>query len=104
MMHVHQSTKSCKIRVCMSTGNCVEGLFHTPVGSSDATRPFDAIRDFKGGYLLLSDVTVTEKGESKHLDTVMIRVDNISHVELPDAGWEIDDKQKLSKAKAGAFS
>ncbi len=102
MLHIHQSTKSCKIRVCMSTGNCVEGCFHTPASSSDATRPFDAIRDFKGGYLLLSDATVTEHGKSKQLDTVMVRVDNISHVELPDAGWEIDDKQASSKNKVGA--
>ncbi len=104
MLQVHQNTKCCKIRVCMSTGNCVEGHFHTPAGSSDATRPFDAIRDFKGGYLLLSDVTITEQGKSKHLDTVMVRVDNISHVELPDAGWETNENKFPGKATAGAMA
>ena len=104
MLQVHQNTKSCKIRICLTSGSCLEGQFHTPAGSSDATRPFDAIRDFKGGYLLLSDVTVTEQGKTKNHKVVMVRTENISHIELPDAGWETDAGLKTQSKKVGVFT
>ncbi len=100
MLKVHQNTKSCKLRICLTSGSCLQGLFHTPAGSSDATRPFDAIRDFKGGYLLLSDVEVTDQGKKTNHKTVMVRMNNISHIELPDAGWETDTSLKAQVLKA----
>lgn len=84
---VDKSTKCCELTVHMCTGACISGTFHIPFGTSSAIRPSDALRDCKGGFVVLSNATVRDKEQSVLHRSVMIRVEAVSHIELPEKGW-----------------
>ena len=81
-----KSTKYCEITVHLKTGVRIAGMLHVPLRTSSAIRPSDAIRE-SDGFMLLSNATVWETGQSRLQAALLVRLDAISHIDLPEKGW-----------------
>lgn len=85
---IDKQTKYCELSVYLKSGVRIKGLFHIPVRTSSTVRPADAIRECQGGFLILSNAVVVENGDERHQEAIMTRIDAVSHIELPSAGWQ----------------
>ena len=81
-----KSTKYCEITVYLKTGIRIAGNMHVPLRTSSAFRPSDAIRESEG-FLLLSDATIRDSQSARQQEAMLVRVDAISHIDLPEKGW-----------------
>ncbi len=84
---IDKSTKCCELTVHLVTGVRMVGTYHVPISTSSAIRPSDALRDCKDGFVLLTNVTLHDANEPRQQTAVMVRMDAISHIELPPKGW-----------------
>lgn len=84
---IDKSTKCCELTVYLLTGVRVVGTYHISTTTSSAIRPSDALRDCKDGFVVLTDATIHENGAVREQGSLMIRMDAISHVDLPAKGW-----------------
>ena len=91
---MHQPMKYCNLGIHLTSGAIVNGRFHIMEETSPAVRPFDAIRDARGGVLLLTNASVSEDGDSSEHDAVMVNQRAIAFVVLPTEDWivETDDE------------
>jgi hypothetical protein len=80
-------TKCCKLTIHLVTGVRIEGTFHVPVTTGSSIRPSDALRDYKDGFLILTDATVHEATGPRQNGAIMIHANAISHIDLPDKSW-----------------
>jgi hypothetical protein len=85
---MNKGTKFCELHIYMGLGVRIVGNFHVDIGTSSTVRPSDALRQHEHPFLVLTDATVTHGNNSHRRDTVMIRLDAISYVELPHKGWK----------------
>ena len=67
-----QLTKCCELTVHLVTGIRIRGTYHVPLDSSSATRPSDAIRNYKDGFLILTDATVYDPAGPRAQGSIMI--------------------------------
>jgi hypothetical protein len=84
---MNKATKFCEISVHTLSGVRLRGRFHMDASLSSSIRPYDAIRENTGQYILLSHATIHENGESHDVGTVMVRADGIAYIELGSKGW-----------------
>ena len=84
---VERQTKCCELTVHLVTGIRIDATFHIGADTSSAVRPSDAIRDCKGGFLILTNATIHEPTGPREHGSVMVRADAISHIDLPAKGW-----------------
>jgi len=84
---IDKSTKCCELTVYLTTGVRIVGTFHISNTTSSAIRPSDALRDSKDGFLVLTDAKVHEAGAIREQAAILIRMDSITHVDLPAKGW-----------------
>ncbi len=84
---IDKSTKCCELTIYLVTGVRIAGTLHVAVNTSSAIRPSDTIRDCKEGFLLLTNATVYEATGTRDQESIMVRCDAISHIDLPDRGW-----------------
>jgi hypothetical protein len=84
---IERPTKYCELTVHLVTGIRIEGMFHIVAETSSAVRPSDAIRDCKGGFLILTNATIHEPTGPRKQDSIMVRADAVSHIDLPAKGW-----------------
>jgi len=80
-------TKFCQLSLSLTNGVRVSGQYHVEAKTSSTIRPSDAIRENKGGFLLLSDVTIDEPIGRRTHPVVMIPYASIAHIELPPTRW-----------------
>ena len=88
LLRMAKDTRVCELTVYLTTGTRLTGKMHVSMSTSSAMRPSDAIRTTEGGFLLLSDVTLTNDHETREQRAIMIRMDAITHIELPQQGWK----------------
>lgn len=86
-MGVNQLTKCCELTVHLVTGVRIVGTFHVSTTTSSAIRPSDAVREFKDGFIILTNATVHEATGPREQGSIMVRSAAISHIDLPDKGW-----------------
>ncbi len=86
---MNAATKYSRLTVHLKSGAGVSGRFHVAKATIEAVRPSDAIGECRGGFILLSDVTVTEDGESSKHSSIMVSIGDISYIDLPE-NWETD--------------
>jgi hypothetical protein len=84
---MRQRTKYCSLKIHLITGAVITGRFHIMEEASPAVRPFDAVRDARGGVLLLTNASISEAGDSSEHDAVMVNRDAIAYVMLPSEEW-----------------
>lgn len=84
---IERQTKCCELTVHLVTGVRIVGTFHVAVDTSSAIRPSDAIRDSKGGFLILTNATIHEPTGPREQGSIMVRVEAISYIDLPAKGW-----------------
>jgi len=84
---IDKATKCCDLTVYLLTGVRIVGTYHIATSTSFAVRPSDALRDSKDGFIVLTHATVHENGTTREQGSIMIRVEAISHVDLPAKGW-----------------
>ena len=84
---IDKATKCCGLTVYLLTGVRIEGTYHIATSTSSAIRPSDALRDSKDGFIVLTNAKVHESGSSREQGSILIRVEAISHVDLPAKGW-----------------
>ena len=87
---MNQPTKYCRLIIRIRSGVHVSGRFHVAKETIAAVRPSDAIRECRGGFIMLSDVAVGGDGESSKHPSIMVHIGDISYIKLPE-GWEPDD-------------
>jgi len=87
--------------VYLVTGIRIVGTYHVPTSTSSAIRPSDALRDSKDGFIVLTDAAVFEGGSSRQQGSVMVRMDAISHIDLPARGWTSREGAGQAPALAG---
>ena len=90
-------TKCCELKVNLKSGVSITGIYHVPLGTSSSVRPADAIRDAQSEFIVLSDVTICEDGESREHQTIMVQREAISYIELPQKSWMVPE---ISEARA----
>lgn len=88
---IDKTTKCCGLTVYLLTGVRIEGIYHIATSTSSAVRPSDALRDSKEGFIVLTNATVYENGSTREQGSILIRVEAISHVDLPAKGWTARD-------------
>lgn len=96
-------TKCCGLAIVLKTGARITGTFHVSVGTESNVRPADAIRRSDVDFLLLSDVTIGEKEQSRQQQAILVHRDAIAYIELPAEGWtirEIDHSSHDAAAKS----
>ena len=84
---IDKSTKCCELTIHLVTGVRIEGTFHVPVTTGSSIRPSDALRDYKDGFLILTNATVHEATGPRQNGAIMVRADAISHIDLPAKSW-----------------
>lgn len=84
---MQQPMKYCTLGIHLTSGAIVTGRFRIMEETSPAVRPFDALRDAKGGVLLLTNASVSENGDSSEHDAVMVNQLAIAYVVLPTEDW-----------------
>ena len=84
---IDKTTKCCELTVYLLTGVRIVGIYHIATSTSSAIRPSDALRSSQDGFIVLTDAVVHENGATREQGSLMIRVDAISHVDLPAKGW-----------------
>lgn len=84
---IDKATKCCGLTVYLLTGVRIEGIYHIATSTGSAIRPSDALRDSKDGFIVLTNATVHESGSTREQASILIRVEAISHVDLPAKGW-----------------
>ena len=84
-------TKCCELKVNLKSGVSIAGVYHVPLGTSSSVRPADALRDAHHEFILLSDATICEDGESREHQTIMIQREAISYIELPQKSWMVPE-------------
>lgn len=84
------ATKHSRLTIRLKSGADVTGRFHVARQTIEAVRPSDAIGECRGGFILLSDVTVCEDGESREHSSIMVHIGDISYIQLPES-WDTDD-------------
>lgn len=84
---MEKSTKVCDLTIYLKMGIRITGTFHIPLGTSSAIRPSDAIAKMETGFLTLSDAVVEIEDERREHPAMLIRLDAISHIDLPTKGW-----------------
>ncbi|MBU0616490.1 MAG: hypothetical protein KKI02_02110 [Planctomycetes bacterium] len=99
---MHQRMKYCSLRVHVASGAIISGRFHIMEETSPAVRPFDAVRDARGGVLLLTNASVSEDGDSSEHDAVMVNQRAIAYVVLPTEDW-IEEEKNGEQENAGTF-
>ena len=82
-----KATKHCELDIYLKSGIRLNGKFHVNMITSSTVRPSDAICEWDRSFLVLSDVTVHDGQNSHHQDTVLVRTDAMSFIELPPGGW-----------------
>jgi len=82
-----KATKCCRLTIFLKSGSSISGEFHTSLGTTSSVRPSDALRECKGGFLVLSKTTIHEDNETRQQQAIMVRLDAISYIELPETGW-----------------
>ena len=88
---IDKATKCCDLTVHLLTGVRIEGTYHIATSTSSAVRPSDALRSSTDGFIVLTGATVHENGATREQGSILIRVDAISHVDLPTKGWAARD-------------
>ncbi len=86
---MNQPTKYCRLIIRLKSGVHVSGRFHVAKETIEAVRPSDAIRECRGGFIVLSQVALSEDGESSNHPSIMVQVGDISYIQLPES-WETD--------------
>jgi len=84
---IDKTTKCCELTVYLVTGIRIVGTYHIANTTSSAIRPSDALRDSKDGFIVLTDAAVEENGSTRQQSSLMIRMEAISHIDLPTKGW-----------------
>ena len=93
-------TKCCELSIVLNSGTRITGSFLVPLGTDSSIRPADAIRNNRGEFLLLCDVTVLENGASHSQGAILLRKDAIAYVELPGpSSWAKREIQLQSPDK-----
>ena len=87
---MNQPTKYCLLIIRLKSGVHVSGRFHVSKETIAAVRPSDAIRECRGGFIVLSDVAVSGDEESSKYPSIMVQIGDISYIKLPES-WETDD-------------
>lgn len=82
-------TKCCRLAIVLKNGARMTGTFHVSVGTESNVRPADAIRRSDVDSVLLCDVTIDEKEQSRQQQAILIQRDAIAYIELPTEGWTI---------------
>lgn len=82
-----KSTKCCELTVYLTTGVRIVGTYHISTTTSSAIRPSDALRDNKDGFLILTNATVHDAGAAREQSAILIRMEAITHLDLPSKGW-----------------
>ena len=103
MRAVEKDTKVCLLKILLVNNTSIEGSYHVSARTSSAIRPSDALRDSKDGFVILTNVTIRENGETRQLPSVMVLSDSIAYIELPSAGWATRparEKQDLKLQRA----
>lgn len=106
---MEKSTKVCDLTIYLKMGIRISGTFHIPLGTSSAIRPSDAIAKMDTGFLTLSDAVVEDEDGRREHPAMLIRMDAISHIDLPTKGWvnrivdapQIDISSRMSLKKQG---
>lgn len=86
---MNQPTKYCRLIIRLKSGVHVSGRFHVARETIEAVRPSDAIRECRGGFIVLSQVALSENGESSKHPSIMVQIGDISYIQLPES-WETD--------------
>ncbi len=84
---MRKETKFCELDVATLDGTRIRGRYHAPTTTSSLVRPSDMLRDHPGEFLLLSKATVRIGEQERQVDSVLIRADSITFIELPARGW-----------------
>ena len=84
---MRKDTKFCELDLATLDGTRMRGRYHAPTTTSSSVRPSDMLRDHPGEFLLLSNVIIREGDQQRQADTVLVRTDSISFIELPARGW-----------------
>lgn len=84
---IDKSTKCCDLTVYLVTGIRITGTYHIATTTSSAIRPSDALRSSTDGFIVLTDATIHEAGQSRQQPSILIRMDAVSHIDLPQKGW-----------------
>ncbi len=97
---MEKSTKVCDLTIYLKMGIRISGTFHIPLGTSSAIRPSDAIAKMDTGFLTLSSAVVEDEDGRREHPAMLIRLDAISHIDLPTKGWvnRIVDETQLDLA------
>ncbi len=104
---VEKTTKCCDLTVYLLNGVRLMGTYHVPTGTSSSIRPSDALRETTDSFLLLTNVTVHDSSGSNSHPAMLVRVDAISHVDLPKGwasrtpgagGWQASEQAKVAGA------
>ncbi len=91
---MEKATKVCELTIYLRSGECISGVYHTPLSTGSTVRPFDAIRTLQGDLLLISDATIVYDGKTRTQAAVAIRTDAIAYIELPESGWHASAQAK----------
>jgi len=92
---VDNATKYCELDIYLKSDVRIMGKFHVDLHTSSRVRPSDAIREHEGGFLVLSDVMIHDGVDPHHRETVMVRLDAMSYIELRPGGWTAADAEKV---------
>lgn len=96
---IERQTKCCELTVHLVTGVRIVGTFHIAADTSSAIRPSDAIRDGKGGFIILTNATIHETTGPREQGSIMVRTDAISYINLPAKAWSA--REQLSTVDCG---
>ena len=81
---IRKTTKRAELTVHLISGERMRGHFHIPAGTSQTVRPSDAVRETRDGFMLLTDVEVIHNDETSTRDAVLVRIDAVAYMDLPD--------------------